>query len=46
MAAPPLVAQTTYAELLERCAGAAFHDVYHAGQIQLIKKLLRTGKSR
>jgi hypothetical protein len=28
MAAPPLVAQTTYAELLERCAGAAFHDAF------------------
>jgi hypothetical protein len=27
-------------------AGSAFHDVYHAGQIQLIKKLLKTGKSR
>jgi hypothetical protein len=27
-------------------AGIAFHDVYHAGQIQLIKKLLRTKKSR
>jgi DinB superfamily len=27
-------------------AGIAFHDVYHAGQIQLIKKLLRTAKSR
>jgi hypothetical protein len=27
-------------------AGIALHDVYHAGQIQLIKKLLRTGKSR
>jgi hypothetical protein len=27
-------------------AGASFHDVYHAGQIQLLKKLLRTGKSR
>jgi hypothetical protein len=27
-------------------AGIAFHDVYHAGQIQLIKKLLRTGSSR
>ena len=27
-------------------AGVAFHDVYHAGQIQLIKKLLRTAKSR
>jgi hypothetical protein len=27
-------------------AGIAFHDVYHAGQIQLIKKLLKTGKSR
>jgi hypothetical protein len=26
--------------------GIAFHDVYHAGQIQLIKKLLRTRKSR
>ncbi len=27
-------------------AGIAFHDVYHAGQIQLIKRLLRTAKSR
>jgi hypothetical protein len=27
-------------------AGAAFHDVYHAGQIQLIKKLLRTKTPR
>jgi len=27
-------------------AGIAFHDVYHAGQIQLIKKLLRTRRSR
>jgi hypothetical protein len=27
-------------------AGIALHDVYHAGQIQLIKKLLRTGSSR
>ena len=27
-------------------AGIALHDVYHAGQIQLIKKLLRTAKSR
>jgi hypothetical protein len=27
-------------------AGIALHDVYHAGQIQLIKKLLRTGNSR
>jgi hypothetical protein len=27
-------------------AGIAFHDVYHAGQIQLIKKLLRAGSSR
>ena len=27
-------------------AGIALHDVYHAGQIQLIKKLLRTGKRR
>jgi len=27
-------------------AGIAFHDVYHAGQIQLIKKLLRAEKSR
>lgn len=26
--------------------GIAFHDVYHAGQIQLIKKLLRKGSSR
>jgi hypothetical protein len=27
-------------------AGIALHDVYHAGQIQLIKKLFRTEKSR
>ena len=27
-------------------AGIAFHDVYHAGQIQLIKKVLRSEKSR
>jgi hypothetical protein len=27
-------------------AGSAFHDVYHAGQIQLIKKLMKTPKSR
>jgi len=27
-------------------AGVAFHDVYHAGQIQLIKKLVRTKKFR
>jgi hypothetical protein len=27
-------------------AGIAFHDVYHAGQIQLIKKILRSEKSR
>ncbi|HEV2521373.1 MAG TPA: DinB family protein [Candidatus Acidoferrales bacterium] len=27
-------------------AGIAFHDVYHAGQIQLIKRVLRTGKFR
>ena len=27
-------------------AGIAFHDVYHAGQIQLIKRLLRKGSSR
>jgi hypothetical protein len=26
--------------------GIALHDVYHAGQIQLIKKLLKAGKSR
>jgi hypothetical protein len=26
-------------------AGIAFHDVYHAGQIQLIKRLLRAAKS-
>jgi DinB family protein len=26
--------------------GIAMHDVYHAGQIQLIKKLLRRGKHR
>jgi hypothetical protein len=26
--------------------GIAFHDVYHAGQIQLIKRLLKTGKRR
>jgi hypothetical protein len=28
MAAPPLVAQTTYAELLERCANAAFDQAF------------------
>jgi hypothetical protein len=28
MAAPPLVAQTTYAELQERCANAAFNDAF------------------
>lgn len=27
-------------------AGIAFHDVYHAGQIQLIKRLLKKKKSR
>ena len=27
-------------------AGIAFHDVYHAGQIQLIKKLIRTKNYR
>ena len=27
-------------------AGIALHDVYHAGQIQLIKRLVRTEKSR
>jgi uncharacterized damage-inducible protein DinB len=27
-------------------AGIAFHDVYHAGQIQLIKRLLRAAKLR
>jgi DinB superfamily len=27
-------------------AGVAFHDVYHAGQIQLIKKFLRSKNSR
>jgi len=27
-------------------AGIALHDVYHAGQIQLIKKLLKTRRSR
>lgn len=27
-------------------AGIAFHDVYHAGQIQLIKRLIRKRKSR
>jgi len=27
-------------------AGIAMHDVYHAGQIQLIKRLLRTKKPR
>jgi hypothetical protein len=26
-------------------AGIALHDVYHAGQIQLIKKLFRSGRS-
>jgi hypothetical protein len=28
MAVPPLVAQTTYAELLQRCANAAFNDAF------------------
>ena len=28
MPAPPLVVQTTYAELVERCAGAAFTDAF------------------
>ena len=28
MASPPLVAQTTYAELLERCASAAFDEAF------------------
>jgi len=28
MAAPPLVAQTTYAELVERCGAAAFNDAF------------------
>lgn len=28
MALPPLIAQTTYAELLERCANAAFNDAF------------------
>ena len=28
MSAAPLVAQTTYAELLERCARAAFDDAF------------------
>jgi hypothetical protein len=28
MPAPPLVVQTAYAELLERCAGAAFNDAF------------------
>jgi hypothetical protein len=27
-------------------AGIALHDVYHTGQIQLIKKLMKAGKSR
>lgn len=27
-------------------AGIALHDVYHAGQIQLLKKLVRTPKNR
>ena len=27
-------------------AGIAFHDVYHAGQIQLIRKLIKAGKAR
>jgi len=27
-------------------AGIAFHDVYHAGQIQLIKQLVKTGQAR
>src|SRR5260370_37785525 len=28
MSAPPVVAQTTYAELLERCANAAFNEAF------------------
>jgi hypothetical protein len=26
-------------------SGAAFHDIYHAGQIQLLKRLRRDSKS-
>jgi hypothetical protein len=37
-------ASKTFARRL--IAGIAFHDVYHAGQIQLIKKFLRDKKSR
>jgi hypothetical protein len=29
MASSPLVMQTTYAELLQRCEAAAFHDAFH-----------------
>jgi uncharacterized damage-inducible protein DinB len=28
----------------EHVAGIAFHDVYHAGQIQLVKRLLRSSR--
>jgi hypothetical protein len=24
--------------------GAAFHDIYHAGQIRLLRKMLKAGK--
>ncbi len=36
----PALGSKTFAQRL--IAGIALHDVYHAGQIQLIKKLLRT----
>src|ERR1700730_13987840 len=42
MAAPPLVAQTTYAELLERCAAAAFSDAFTEEGLFTVK----TGKAR
>jgi hypothetical protein len=37
----PRGSKTTARRLI---AGIAFHDVYHAGQIQLIKKLMRSAR--
>lgn len=43
MASPPLVAQTTYAELLERCANAAFDDAF-AGDGTFVSKTVKGRK--
>lgn len=40
MAAPPLIAQTTYAELVERCAAAAFQDTFR-GSGTFVAKTVR-----